>query len=53
MAPADFTLSVVIPVYNEERTLARLVDDGRAYQEGKHVGWRDGFRAIWHILEYR
>jgi cellulose synthase/poly-beta-1,6-N-acetylglucosamine synthase-like glycosyltransferase len=28
--PQDFTLSVVVPVYNEERTLAKLVDAVRA-----------------------
>ena len=27
--------------------------DGRTYAEGKHIGWRDGFRAIWCILKYR
>lgn len=25
---------------------------GRTYQEGKKIGWRDGFRAIWCILKY-
>ena len=25
---------------------------GRTYEEGKKVGWRDGFRAIWCILKY-
>ncbi len=25
---------------------------GRTYAEGKKVGWRDGFRAIWCILKY-
>lgn len=27
--------------------------NGRTYAEGKHIGWRDGFRAIWSILKYR
>ncbi len=27
--------------------------DGRTYKEGKHIGWKDGFRAIWCILRYR
>ena len=26
---------------------------GRSYAEGKHIGWKDGFRAIWCILKYR
>lgn len=26
--------------------------DGRSYEEGKKIGWRDGFRAIWCILKY-
>jgi glycosyltransferase involved in cell wall biosynthesis len=26
--------------------------DGRTYEEGKKVGWRDGFRAIYAILKY-
>jgi len=25
---------------------------GRTYREGKKIGWRDGFRAIWCILKY-
>lgn len=26
--------------------------DGRTYAEGKKVGWRDGFRALWCIAKY-
>lgn len=26
--------------------------NGRTYAEGKKIGWRDGFRAIWCILKY-
>lgn len=26
---------------------------GRTYAEGKKIGWRDGFKAIWCILKYR
>ncbi len=25
---------------------------GRTYEEGKKVGWRDGFRAVWCIVKY-
>ena len=25
---------------------------GRSYDEGKKIGWKDGFRAIWAILRY-
>ena len=25
---------------------------GRTYAEGKKIGWRDGFRALWSILKY-
>jgi glycosyltransferase involved in cell wall biosynthesis len=25
---------------------------GRTYEEGKKIGWRDGFRAIWCVLKY-
>lgn len=25
---------------------------GRSFEEGKKIGWRDGFRAIWCILKY-
>ncbi len=25
---------------------------GRTYEQGKKIGWRDGFRAIWCILKY-
>ncbi len=26
--------------------------DGRTYEEGKKIGWRDGVRALWCILKY-
>lgn len=26
--------------------------NGRTYAEGKKIGWKDGFRAIWCILKY-
>jgi len=26
--------------------------DGRTYEEGKKIGWRDGVRAIWCIIRY-
>ena len=26
---------------------------GRTYEEGKKIGWKDGFRAIFCILKYR
>ena len=26
---------------------------GRTYREGKKIGWRDGFQAIWTLLKYR
>ena len=25
---------------------------GRTYEEGKKIGWRDGFRAIYCIVKY-
>ena len=25
---------------------------GRSYAEGKKIGWKDGFRAIWCIVKY-
>ena len=25
---------------------------GRTYEEGKKIGWKDGFRAVWCILKY-
>jgi hypothetical protein len=25
---------------------------GRTYQEGKKVGWKDGFRGLWCIFRY-
>ncbi len=27
--------------------------NGRTYHEGKKIGWRDGFAALWFILKYR
>ena len=49
--PSDFTLSVVVPVYNEERTLAALVDAVRAVPIRKQIILvddcsKDGSRAI-------
>ena len=26
--------------------------DGRTYEEGKKIGWRDGLRAVWCIIKY-
>lgn len=26
---------------------------GRGYEEGKKIGWKDGFRAVWALLKYR
>ena len=26
---------------------------GRTYEEGKKIGMRDGFRALWCIIKYR
>lgn len=26
---------------------------GRTYEEGKKIGWKDGFRAIWCIIKYK
>lgn len=26
--------------------------DGRSYSEGKKIGWKDGFQALWCILRY-
>lgn len=25
---------------------------GRTYNEGKKIGWKDGFRALWCIFKY-
>ena len=25
---------------------------GRTYKDGKKIGWKDGFKAIWCILKY-
>lgn len=27
--------------------------DGRTYEEGKKIGWRDGLAALWFILKFR
>ena len=27
--------------------------NGRTYEEGKKINWKDGFHAIWCILKYR
>lgn len=26
---------------------------GRTYSDGKKIGWRDGFKALWYILKFR
>jgi hypothetical protein len=26
--------------------------NGRTYAEGKKIGWKDGFRALWCIFKY-
>ena len=25
---------------------------GRTYEEGKKIGWKDGFRALWCLVKY-
>jgi hypothetical protein len=25
---------------------------GRTYEEGKKIGWKDGFKALWCIIRY-
>jgi hypothetical protein len=27
--------------------------DGRTYEEGKKIGWRDGLVALWVLLKFR
>jgi hypothetical protein len=27
--------------------------DGRSYEEGKKIGWKDGVVALWVLLKYR
>jgi glycosyltransferase involved in cell wall biosynthesis len=27
--------------------------DGRGYDEGKKINWKDGFKALWYLLKYR
>jgi len=41
--PSDFTLSVVVP---------DRIENCRTYHEGKHIGWKDGFRTLRCILQY-
>jgi hypothetical protein len=36
-----------IPIYE-----VGISYSGRTYSEGKKIGWRDGFRALWVILKY-
>jgi hypothetical protein len=26
--------------------------DGRTYAEGKHINWKDGLAAIWHVIRF-
>jgi glycosyltransferase involved in cell wall biosynthesis len=54
----DFTLSVVVPIYNEARTLQPLLDAVRSAPFKKQIilvddGSNDASRAIWCILKYR
>ena len=44
--PDTFTLSVVVPVYNEERTLAKLVDAVRAVPIRKQIVLVED---AWHV----
>jgi Ran GTPase-activating protein (RanGAP) involved in mRNA processing and transport len=27
--------------------------DGRGYDEGKKINWKDGAKALWYLLKYR
>jgi hypothetical protein len=30
-----------------------ITDDGRGYEDGKKIDWRDGVVALWVLLRYR
>ena len=52
----DFRLEPELTIKLGKRQ-ARLFEipisySGRTYQEGKKIGWRDGFRALWAILTF-
>jgi hypothetical protein len=36
-----------VPIYEVGITYS-----GRTYEEGKKIGWRDGFRALYAIVKY-
>ena len=51
-------ISFLIPTYNERATLRVyqlpiISYDGRIYEEGKKITWRDGFKAIWVLIRVR
>jgi glycosyltransferase involved in cell wall biosynthesis/2-polyprenyl-3-methyl-5-hydroxy-6-metoxy-1,4-benzoquinol methylase len=52
----DFRLEPELTIKLAKRE-ARLFEvpisySGRTYQEGKKIGWRDGFQALWAILRF-
>jgi hypothetical protein len=51
-------VSIVIPCYNEIAKLRCRIFEvgisyyGPTYEEGKKIGWRDGFPALYAIIKY-
>ena len=55
-------LSVIIPCYNEVKTIEEIIaavknspyknKDGRTYDECKKIGLKDGFRGLYCIIKY-
>ncbi|PJE58247.1 MAG: glycosyl transferase, partial [Candidatus Portnoybacteria bacterium CG10_big_fil_rev_8_21_14_0_10_36_7] len=31
---------------------APILYRGRGYEEGKHIGWKDGLAAVWQIIKF-
>jgi glycosyltransferase involved in cell wall biosynthesis len=50
-------ITAKIAAYRENGRRLRIYEvgisyHGRTYEEGKKIGWKDGFRAIWCIIKY-
>jgi glycosyltransferase involved in cell wall biosynthesis len=54
----DFTIEVELTAILAGSKKWRVYETGityygRTYSEGKKIGWKDGFRALWSVIKYR
>jgi hypothetical protein len=54
----DFGVEVEISANIARQRKLRIYEygityDGRGYDEGKKINWKDGVKALWYLLKFR